>query len=252
VNPITWYQQAFPGQAPFRFILSHPDLDHLLGIGHVLSGALQATCVWDLNHTKQLSSDDFRGPEDRLHWDAYVKWRARAEPVPRRLALTPGADAHYYGQSYDRIEILSPTPARLAACNAASDWNDASYVLRVSHGGRSVLLPGDAGQAVWDELAEREDAGLLSLGADVLVASHHGRTSGYPGNGVLARIDPQAVLVSTDKVPRQHSAVPAYARYVGAGNCFSTRWHGNLAVRLTDLGTVAVYAASQRLAAYSG
>ncbi len=56
VNPITWFGRKFPGEQPFRFILSHPDVDHLLGIANVLIGELAATCVWDLNHTKQLAS----------------------------------------------------------------------------------------------------------------------------------------------------------------------------------------------------
>ncbi len=185
-----------------------------------------------------------------MHWETYAAWRRMSEPVPQRLALLRGAESHYYGPQYDRIEILSPTATRVADCNAAGDWNDASYVLRVWHGNRSIMLPGDAGQSVWDELADLENLGMLSLKTDVLVASHHGRRSGYPGNGVLARIAPKAVIVSTDKIPRQHSAIPWYAQYVGADNWFSTRWHGNLRIRFNDAEQIEVSNETSVLATY--
>ena len=63
-------------------------------------------------------------------------------------------------------EVLWPPEDRTDAL----DLNDSSLVLRLVCRGRSVLLPGDAGQAVEAELAARGDA----IAADVLVLPHHG------------------------------------------------------------------------------
>ena len=75
-----------------------------------------------------------------------------------------GEANHYWID--DDIEILSPTAALVADCDKTDVYNDASYVLRVSHGPSSVLLPGDVESKGWNDMI---DAGM-DLSADVLVA----------------------------------------------------------------------------------
>lgn len=89
----------------------------------------------------------------------------------------------------------------VADCDKADAYNDASYVLRVSHGSSSVLLPGGVEPKGLNDMI---DAGL-DLSADVLVASHHGRKSGYSEAAVSA-IKPSAVIIST--MPAVRRRVP--------------------------------------------
>jgi hypothetical protein len=69
--------------------------------------------------------------------------------------------------------------------------------LGVRHAGRTVMFPGDVEQPGWDAMATACD----DISAEVLVASHHGRKSGYPDNGVMPLLDPSAVVISSDKLP---------------------------------------------------
>jgi competence protein ComEC len=62
----------------------------------------------------------------------------------------------------DNIEILSPTPDLVRACNAAGKSNSLSLVLRVTHAGHRVLLPGDAEADAWDIMAGYYGDGLKS------------------------------------------------------------------------------------------
>lgn len=180
------------------------------------------------------------------NWAVYERWRRAASPWPSRVTQWHGSDTHWFGfrADYDYIEILWPTRRALARLNARGDWNNLSYVLRVWHGGRSVLLPGDIEKETWRELAMAVDAGRLDLRSDVLVASHHGRMTGYPPDGTLRLIDPQAVIISTDKLPAHLNAARHYAR---VAEVFATRWHGDLHIELADSGTLEISSDRERL-----
>jgi competence protein ComEC len=243
-HPVLWFREWFGDDQLFRFILSHPDTDHLLGIGHVLRGDLRTKCVWDLPHTKRC--ERFRGNLDRAHWSAYERWRRTASPSPSRVAQWRGSDSHWFGfrADYDHIEILWPTRTTFDRLDSRGEWNNLSLVLRLWHGGRSVLLPGDIEKETWRELATAVGAGRLDLRSDVLVASHHGRMTGYPPDGILGLIEPQAVIVSTDKLPAHLNAARSYAR---VAEVFATRWHGDLHIEIADDGMLEISSDRQRL-----
>lgn len=57
------------------------------------------------------------------------------------------------------------------------DWNSASAVLAIEHGGRRVLLGGDANSSTWSDILARETA-EEQLKSDVVVAWHHGARLG--------------------------------------------------------------------------
>lgn len=121
-------------------ILSHPDMDHLGGLGPVLSG-VEVGGLWVPRPAR----------EDEPAYAAFLA-EARARGVPLRGAedALPGA------------LLLSPP--------GASD-NDRGLVLLVSHRGTSVLFPGDA-----EAEAERWLAGRLGP-VDVVKVPHHGSRS---------------------------------------------------------------------------
>jgi len=70
--------------------------------------------------------------------------------------------------------------------------NDASCVLRVEAGGRSILLPGDITQAAEARLIREQPQGLRS---DVLVAGHHGSATSTSAP-FLETVAPSLVLYS--------------------------------------------------------
>jgi competence protein ComEC len=242
VNPIDWYRERF-GTSLWRFILSHPDADHMAGIRHLLNGEINVDMFWDLEHTRQIGeAGDYQNEaalRDAIayyafHWqiDKYrlVSW-------PYRLSPMRFEQAHYWAD--DHIEILSPSQALLEECNQAEKWNNASFALRVNHGGRSVLIPGDIEEEGWLNMAGACMANNVPLKTDVLVAAHHGRKSGYPSHFVMAMLAPETVIVSTAKLKPEHDAIPLYR--ARADDLYSTRTRGSLLIRMWDDGELEIF-----------
>lgn len=120
-----------------RLVISHADQDH--------SGGLAALAA----RLPILRLDS--GEPDRLEFPDVVPCRA-------------GEQWEWSGVSF---RYLHPA-------DATRRGNDASCVLRITAGGRSLLLTGDIESRVERRLARELGAGLAS---DVLVAAHHGSAS---------------------------------------------------------------------------
>jgi competence protein ComEC len=230
-DPIAFLKRNYPGQQIWRFVLTHPDLDHMRGLKNLYEHIGIAN-FWDTNHTKQIPN--FRGDPDKEDWDFYQTLRAGS--------LSANARKYVRGDSYfafgkeedgrlggDNIEILSPTPELVGACNTADKSNDLSLVLRLHHAGQTVLLPGDAEELAWDGMCEHYGARLKS---NFLKASHHGRDSGY-NLRALQLIAPVAAFVSVGRKPD----TDASAKYRYHTTVRSTRYYGDIELRIEDNGS---------------
>jgi beta-lactamase superfamily II metal-dependent hydrolase len=230
-DPIAFMHQNYPGQALWRFVLTHPDLDHMRGI-KCLYENIGFHNFWDTTHTKELF--DFRSDDDKEDWEFYQQLRTGAFGIYPRF-YTQG-DQHYafardeYGNpGGDCIEILSPTPSLVRSCNASKKSNDLSLVLRLWHAGKSILLPGDAEEEAWDTMVSLYGDRLKS---DFLKASHHGRDSGYH-LAAVQRIAPLITFVSVGRKPD----TDASSKYRGqCQQVASTRYHGNITLEIHDDG----------------
>lgn len=96
------------------------------------------------------------------------------------------------------------------ACNRAEKSNDLSYVLRIRHANRTVLLTGDIEEEAWTNL---EATYRGSLKSDYLQASHHGRESGFHASS-LKLINPRVIVVSVGRKP----STDAHAKYKAVCN----------------------------------
>jgi len=226
-DPIDFMRRVYPGEKLFRFVLTHPDLDHMRGIKRVYE-TIGFTNFWDTAHTKP--TPDFKSDDDEEDWAFYQQLRTgttkRYHRGDRLFAF--GADER--GGNGDGVEIMSPTPQLVTSCNAAEKSNDLSYVLRIWHAGRSLLLPGDAEEEAWDSMRIAYGARLKS---DILKASHHGRDSGYD-LAALRLIAPSAVVVSVGRKPPTDASRKYHAN---CGWVASTRYYGNIELRMHDNGT---------------
>ena len=227
-DPIEFLKRNYPRQSLFRFILTHPDLDHMRGLKR-LHESIGFTNFWDTAHTKP--TPNYRSDSDREDWEFYQTLRSA------------GAKNYTRGDSYfafgkdengvpggDNIEILSPTPALVRSCNQAGKSNDLSLVLRVRHSAGSVLLSGDAEAEAWDDMKNYYGATLKS---DYLKASHHGRDSGYHLEA-MKLIAPRVTFVSVGRKPD----TDASSKYRQQCNKIaSTRYYGDMELRFNDDGT---------------
>lgn len=227
-DPIEYMKRVFPGRSLWRFVLTHPDLDHMRGLAR-LKREIGFANFWDTGNAKRVPS--FRSEADREDW-AFYQARRRE---PRALTLTRGSAGFAFNRDAqgfaggDGIEILSPTPWLVDDCNRRECFNDISVVLRIRHAGISILLGGDAEKVAWDDMVRHYGAGLKS---HVLKASHHGRDSGYHMEAVR-HIAPGLTVMSVGGRP-ETDASAKYKRF--SGEVATTRRHGDIQVHVEDDG----------------
>src|SRR5690606_12700087 len=110
----------------FRFILTHPDMDHMDGIEDFFK-TFSPLNFWDTENTKELA-DFSSGRFSESDWDFYVKLR-NGDGDQKRLTLYEGARGKYFnrGESNESggngLHILAPTPELIKLANETEDWN---------------------------------------------------------------------------------------------------------------------------------
>jgi competence protein ComEC len=231
-DPIDWFK-ANIGTSMWRFILSHPDMDHLSGIRRLFDGSsgIDLTVGWAYDHERVRKEEDFPTKAGWLDWLWYTAWRQQfavdGVTWPQRINPMRGESNHYWLD--DNIEILGPTPTLISDCDKSDVYNNASYVLRMNHGPFAVIAPGDVEDKGWNDMIA---AGVLGK-ANVLIASHHGRNNGYHEEA-MDLIDPEVVIISSDVIPAKDDAIK---KYEARAKVFSTRERGTITVRMWDNGT---------------
>lgn len=235
VDPLDFYEDNFSNQTIFRYIQTHPDMDHMSGLYRFFWQAqVGLQNFWDTAHNKSMDESDFDNSQyEYVDWLTYSTLRKGIGPdaaTRKALKKLRGNMGQYWTD--DAIEVLSPDRILIDACNTNDTFNDCSYVLKISHAGRSVVLPGDAEIAAWSSVLEAFDPGRLAC--NVLKAAHHGRESGYHKDAVNA-MSPDTVICSVGKKP----STDASDEYAGHGaKVFSTRYHGTITVHIWDDGDI--------------
>ena len=226
-DPIEFLKRNYPDRSLFRFILTHPDLDHMRGLKR-LHESIGFTNFWDTAHTKPKPS--YRSDADREDWEFYQTLRSDAKNYTRGSSYFAFGKDENGVPGGDNIEILSPTPALVRSCNQAGKSNDLSLVLRIRHKAGSVLLSGDAEAEAWDDMKNYYGATLKS---DYLKASHHGRDSGYHLEA-MKLIAPRVTFVSIGRKP-DTDASSKYRQQ--CQRVASTRYYGNMELQFHDDGS---------------
>ena len=177
-NPIT-YMKLHGIRNPFRFILSHPDMDHLDGF-EALCHQVGIENFWD-NGLRRDKPDFEGGPYREEDWDAYESVRDNKRQGVRVVTPTAGARFSFAnkGEPEDRgdsLDIVAPDANLVRLANESEDHNDASYVIVYHSAGGKIIVPGDAHDGTWDYVLRNYSA--LVANCAVLIAPHHGRHSG--------------------------------------------------------------------------
>lgn len=240
VDPVDYYKATFKDKDVFRYIQTHPDMDHMSGLHRLFwQEGVKLWNFWDNEHTKEKSKEDFdSSPHSYEDWLVYKLLRAGISPddqfgnsVTHKVMKNKRHRTGDYWTAHG-MKVLSPTDDLVEQANTNEKWNDASYVLRFENGGRSVILAGDAEQAAWDSIVD--EVHHQNLNCDILKAAHHGRMSGFHDDAV-EKMNPSAVICSVGKKPSS-DAHDAY-RKKGA-EVYSTRSKGTLVLTLWDDGEV--------------
>jgi competence protein ComEC len=179
VNPIS-YLKAHDIDSVFRFIVTHPDMDHIDGI-EAFFDAFSPLNLWDTDNSEV---KDF-GDETRYRegdWDFYKKLRdTNPTSSPKRLTLFSGQTGKYWnrgeeGAGGDGLTVLAPTADLVSGANECGDYNDCSYVLLYKTAGKRILFGGDSHDQTWEHILKGHESDVTDV--DLLIAPHHGRKSG--------------------------------------------------------------------------
>jgi len=223
------------GRDIFRFILTHPDMDHMTGMYRLFQKHdgidIDVENFWDTENTKGDPTKHGEGYDPR-DWEEYKRIRVRTSD-PKVLHVYRGYSADFYRQ--DNISILSPTPTLKDECNEEEDWNNISQVLRIVHGSSSLILPGDVEAKAQANMVEKFGGDLQS---SVLKAPHHGRDSGYYED-FAAAVNPDYTIVSVGKKP-DNDASSKYKKHTKK-SVFSTRFQGTIYCELYPDGDVRLW-----------
>lgn len=176
VNPIS-YLKKHNINSVFRFILTHPDMDHMDGLKDFFE-EFQPINFWDINNDKEI--DSFKSQRSIDEWEFYKKLRD-GKIKKTRLTVYDGANGKYYNEDEqgksggNGLHILAPSKELVRIANETDDYNDCSYVILYRTGNYKILFAGDSHNKTWEYILNNYENDVKNI--DLLIAPHHGRDS---------------------------------------------------------------------------
>jgi beta-lactamase superfamily II metal-dependent hydrolase len=227
-DPVAYIIQNYSDKEIFRFILTHPDMDHMSGLKRLFDSKYCRN-FWDPPNNKSDPGNWENSPYDKNDWDFYQSLRDKRKQNVTVISPLREATADCCWIQ-DDIQILSPTDKLVSEANEKEDWNISSYVFMLRFADRKILLGGDATKDAWGDLVE--NYGVDILRSDILLAPHHGSENNITSE-ILDIIQPRLVIVSV-------AEGVDYARelYASYGRVLSTKYYGNIQVKIEDNGEI--------------
>ena len=165
----------------WRFILSHPDMDHLDGFNSLLD-EFRVQHFWHSGAKKEKPDFSKYSGYKEEDWDRYAKVISNGEPDTKCIHAQAGDRFKYANKDDtqkgvgDELYILAPDQELIEEGNRTQDFNDASYVVLYRSAIGKVLLAGDAHDATWEYVKKHYETDVSDVA--LLIAPHHGRKSG--------------------------------------------------------------------------
>lgn len=165
----------------WRFVLTHPDMDHMDGIKELFRRKT-VHHFWDCGIRKAKPEFESGGPYLEDDWNFYedlINDRVKGTKV---IGPRAGDIGKYWSSDDDEgnghgdyISIVSPNEGLVSSANNNGDINDASYVIVYRSCAGRIIFSGDSNDKTWEYILENHED--LVSDAAVLFAPHHGRRS---------------------------------------------------------------------------
>lgn len=212
-DPIKYIQNLDIGSTVFRFILTHPDMDHLGGIKKFFD-KFSVLNFWDSKNNKELNDDAWNTTlHSQEDWKFYQKLKNNEIAGTTRHVFYAGSVGKYYnedvsGGTGDSLTILAPSTDIAVEANDCEEWNDLSYVLLFKTKGYKIIFAGDSDDTSWGYILKTYPE--LVKNVDVLIAPHHGRDSNRNWD-FLDVLQPRLTLMGNAN--SEHLAYNKYSKY---------------------------------------
>lgn len=236
-DPVDFYLSRYGRDPIFRFILTHPDMDHMTGLYRLSSvERIPVLNFWDTKHSVSKSDDpqDWNsGPYDLRDWKEYQRLRVSTSS-PKACYFRSCHELDFF--KGDGITIWRPVEHDEDTTDD-EDVNNLSYVLLITFGHCRILLGGDCPSSAWQEMYDSVNGELPKI--HLLKAPHHGRKTGYHWQSLRA-MDPDYTIVSVGKLKKKEDATTGYEKWSAKG-CFTTRDEGSITANCWEDGDVWLY-----------
>ncbi|KNZ68182.1 hypothetical protein Tfer_3284 [Thermincola ferriacetica] len=212
-------------------IITHPHTDHLDDIFNFDKLSPKA-----LRRPKHLTEDDIRKANPDSDSDKIDKYLE----INDRFNLTiKDEDNPELPENNGGVKFHCFTPTNCGKSNI----NNHSIVTVIEYLGVKVIIPGDNESASWKELLENSSFVKAISNANILVASHHGRDSGYCEE-IFEHFTPDLVIVSddeetdtsvTDKYTKKANGWTVFKRSDRSSKkryCLTTRNDGEILIKI--------------------
>ena len=150
--------------------ITHPHMDY---IDDILNFDLLAPGT--LLTPKHLTEADIRDGNPKPSQETEAKLRKYFEVRRKYNSPVGSQDDVDLPQNNGGVSIRTFVPKQ----STTGNLNNHSVVTVLEYSSVKVLIPGDNESASWEELLNRDDFVAAITGTHVLVASHHGRESGF-------------------------------------------------------------------------
>jgi len=216
----------------FRFVSTHPHMDHLRGLADLMESVRIAN-FWILPNAFVPANYDVLSDSAKRDWNLYAAIRDCGQGQFGRMQIeSPTEGTALPLLDEDGIRVLAPNDDLLRTAAAGGDENGISYVLLIQYGRCKILLGADALNSTWDYVAERHKDALRKV--TVLKTSHHGLVSGCHA-AALGLMSPRYAVITAGQ--KQYSKVSReYDTFCDV--VFSTAWHGNVVFECDPNGHV--------------
>lgn len=179
-NPIS-YLKSKGLTTIWRFILTHPDMDHMDGLKRLYE-TMTVVHFWDCGIRRDKPDFQEGGPYLEEDWDFYEDLISGKVSATKVISPRAGDRGKYWNAddddgngNGDYLSIVSPNDALIESANENGDINDASYVIVYRSSAGRFIFAGDSNDKTWEYILA--DHRNLVSDAAVLFAPHHGRKS---------------------------------------------------------------------------
>lgn len=187
-SPLRHLKNNYGVQNLDLLILTHPHMDHLddiLNLDEVKPKAISFPKFTDAEILELKKNCQSKDEEKMKKFIEYRKDYTITQPYNESVI------ENTQNSGLDFIK-------RFRSSKKQTNLNDVSCVTVVQYYGYKIVIPGDNEKSSWDEFLEREDFKEAIKDADIYLASHHGRESGYHEE-IMNILNPKLVIISDSK-----------------------------------------------------